>query len=250
MYFSLIGFNMLGYVLYRYHDRLGLHVATANRPAQPSHARQLREAAASTARASTGRSSACLDAGRNREATDLLYELVRLNPEDRDYNERYRFVLRATLATRCCWGGMAGNTSRCWVRMPARVTRALELYRAPAACRALRPYRCSLPAHARWHQRKPAPGAGAARGSVHKGGTRAGQGRTRSSARALARARSWFGLCQIAYTRTLASTIRKVTTGGWRQSNFLASGIRNIRCTMAGRIHHSSARRRGQGSQE
>ena len=44
MYFTLIGFNMLGYVLYQYHDRLGLHLTTPAGSSQPLRPRRLREA--------------------------------------------------------------------------------------------------------------------------------------------------------------------------------------------------------------
>ena len=82
-------------MLYQYHDRLGLHVATANWPGHVSLARQLREAQRDR-NGLDAQVKRLLDAGRNREATDLLYELVRLSPETRDYNERYRSVLRTT----------------------------------------------------------------------------------------------------------------------------------------------------------
>jgi tetratricopeptide (TPR) repeat protein len=95
MYFTLIGFNMLGYVLYQYHDRLGLRIATQDHPPHPLRPQRLRDVQGDP-KALDAQVKRLLDEGRNREATDLLYELVRLNPENRDYNERYRFVLRAT----------------------------------------------------------------------------------------------------------------------------------------------------------
>jgi tetratricopeptide (TPR) repeat protein len=94
MYFTLIAFNMLGYALYQYHDRLGLRVGV-ERPAPPSRSRQVREVQRDL-KGLDAQVKRLLDERRNREATDLLYELVRLNPENRDFNERYRSVLRTT----------------------------------------------------------------------------------------------------------------------------------------------------------
>ncbi|HEU5284357.1 MAG TPA: hypothetical protein VFU53_11120 [Burkholderiales bacterium] len=95
MYFTLIAFNMLGYAVYQYHDRLGYRVAQDEPKAPPSLGRRVREAQRDD-KALDAQIKRLLDAGRNREATDLLYDLVRLNPENRSYNERYRAVLRST----------------------------------------------------------------------------------------------------------------------------------------------------------
>ncbi len=93
MYFTLIAFNMLGYALYQYHDRLGLRVA-APAPPRTALARNVRQIGNKISDLDA-RLKRLLDAGRTREATDLIYELVRLNPQNRAYHERYRSVLRS-----------------------------------------------------------------------------------------------------------------------------------------------------------
>ena len=98
MYFILITFNMLGYALYQYRERLGLRPVGENAKAAPATfnlALEVRriEAAPATLDA---RIKQLLDARQPRAATNLTHELARLNPDNRHYNERYRSVLEAT----------------------------------------------------------------------------------------------------------------------------------------------------------
>jgi tetratricopeptide (TPR) repeat protein len=99
MYFTLIAFNMLGYAIYQYRDRFGLRAVTPAPGSAPAGtfnlAREVREVENAPATLDA-RIKRLLDAGQARAAVDLVQELVRLNPGERRYHERYHGVLRAT----------------------------------------------------------------------------------------------------------------------------------------------------------
>jgi hypothetical protein len=109
MYFTLISFNMLGYALYQYHDRLGYRVAQDEPKAPPSLGRRVRDAQRYD-KALDAQIKRLLDAGCNREATDLLYDLVRLNPENCSYAIGRCCAAPAT-SSRCCATARRTSTS-------------------------------------------------------------------------------------------------------------------------------------------
>ncbi|HZX31405.1 MAG TPA: hypothetical protein VFF03_08650 [Rhodocyclaceae bacterium] len=81
MYFTIIAFNMMGYVLYQYHRRLGLEIdnpdatdgSAPNREADPV--------------------ADLITAGKIDEALNIAYEAQRLEPENVDFQLRYHRLL-------------------------------------------------------------------------------------------------------------------------------------------------------------
>lgn len=85
MYFSLIMFNLMGYVLYQYHRELGYMVDVPFEEAQSTEA-----ANTSVPRDEAGEAIAALVAdGKLEEALDLAYEQQRLDPDNDLAQERY-----------------------------------------------------------------------------------------------------------------------------------------------------------------
>lgn len=84
MYFTMIAFNMMGYVLYQYHRALGLEIAEPRKgrpggdPAQDSEAGQIADLIA---------------AGQLDKALDIAYEAQRVDPENVAAQERYHKLL-------------------------------------------------------------------------------------------------------------------------------------------------------------
>ena len=82
MYFTLIMFNMMGYVVYQFHHMLGVTLSTS--------------APALNAKAEAGSVVAIgelIGAGRIDEALDVAYEAQRIEPEDVATNDRYYKLL-------------------------------------------------------------------------------------------------------------------------------------------------------------
>ncbi len=77
MYFTLIMFNMMGYVVYQYHHELGVPVRAVpdDKPEGERVIGQL------------------IGEGRNREALEMAYEAQRLAPDDVAANDRYHKLL-------------------------------------------------------------------------------------------------------------------------------------------------------------
>jgi tetratricopeptide (TPR) repeat protein len=115
MYFLLIMFNMMGYALYQYHDKLGLDVR--RQPADPRAAEQ-------------DTIAALVEENRMQEALDFAYAAQRTRPDDLDAHERYHRLL-----------GLAGDAAKVAAHArryipellrKQRVARALEVF---GACR-------------------------------------------------------------------------------------------------------------------
>lgn len=86
MYFTLIAFNMMGYVLYQFHAELGLEVDVL-----PG---QRRKSSAKTVLDSESEQIASLIAeGKIDQALDMAYEAQRLEPENSTLQERYHKLL-------------------------------------------------------------------------------------------------------------------------------------------------------------
>lgn len=79
MFFMLVMFNMMGYVLYQYHDRLGLE--------------QEGVAAKGVAESPVDRIAGLVEENRIADAIDIAYEAQRRNPDDLDARERYHRLL-------------------------------------------------------------------------------------------------------------------------------------------------------------
>ncbi|CAG0966703.1 hypothetical protein BURK2_01038 [Burkholderiales bacterium] len=73
-YFGLVTFHLMGYVLYQYHDRLGLDVRSRSEAKQPTEQELISKA---------------LDENRVQDALGLAYEAQRTRPDDLDAIERY-----------------------------------------------------------------------------------------------------------------------------------------------------------------
>jgi tetratricopeptide (TPR) repeat protein len=83
MYFMLIAFNMLGYVLYQHHEKLGLEVEElpSGRPAS------------NVADAESQRIARLIADGQTDQALEIAYEAQRLAPDDLAAQERYNKLL-------------------------------------------------------------------------------------------------------------------------------------------------------------
>lgn len=79
MFFMLVMFNMMGYVLYQYHDRLGLEQKGAP--------------GANAAETGIDRIAELVEENRISDAIDLAYEAQRRDPEDLNARERYHRLL-------------------------------------------------------------------------------------------------------------------------------------------------------------
>jgi tetratricopeptide (TPR) repeat protein len=89
-YFALITYHMMGYVIYQYHDKLGVHAEVSFEKA---------EAAIAPNKAVDpflARLGALMAEGKEEEAAGLLREELRTNWEKNDLHERYQRLLRAT----------------------------------------------------------------------------------------------------------------------------------------------------------
>lgn len=82
MYFTMIAFNMMGYVLYQYHHNLGITIA--DQPGADD---------ADTGNDSSAQIAALIADGRIDQALDIAYEEQRLAPDDIATNERYHKLL-------------------------------------------------------------------------------------------------------------------------------------------------------------
>lgn len=78
MFFMLVMFHMMGYVLYQYHDRLGLEQEGVSTSQRESPADRI---------------AGLIEENRIAEAIDLAYEAQRRSPEDLDARERYHRLL-------------------------------------------------------------------------------------------------------------------------------------------------------------
>ncbi|KAF7598638.1 MAG: hypothetical protein CGU28_10485 [Candidatus Dactylopiibacterium carminicum] len=85
MHFTLIAFNMLGYVLYQYHEALGLEVAPQGRGKQTARDDQQTE--------DSSRIASLIAAGDIGAAVHIAYEAQRLAPDDVAAQERYNRLL-------------------------------------------------------------------------------------------------------------------------------------------------------------
>jgi tetratricopeptide (TPR) repeat protein len=117
MYFTTVAFNMMGYVLYQYHQALGL---TVDEPRQ----RGQRQAEADP----VGNQVAdFLAAGQMDKALDAAYEGQRLAPDDAAAQERYHKLLH-----------LAGKTDRLLVHANRLIPLLLRQQKADRAFEALR----------------------------------------------------------------------------------------------------------------
>lgn len=73
-YFGLVMFNLMGYVLYQYHDRLGLEIVQPGLKKEPTEQERIAQA---------------LDENRIQDALGLANEAQRTRPDDLDAIERY-----------------------------------------------------------------------------------------------------------------------------------------------------------------
>ncbi len=87
-YFILIMFNMMGYVLYQYHDKLDLHADVSFEKAEAKLSPNKQAADPAMAQL-----SALMAAGKEQEAADLLREELRTKWERNDLHERYQKLL-------------------------------------------------------------------------------------------------------------------------------------------------------------
>lgn len=86
-YFTLIIYHMMGYVIYQYHDALGLHAAVSYEKAE---SRQMPQKDPVLAKL-----GALIAEGKQQEAIDLLREELRTRWENNDLHERYQKLLVA-----------------------------------------------------------------------------------------------------------------------------------------------------------
>ena len=87
MYFTLIMFNMMGYVLYQYHHMLGLSISDR------AHDKNGQTSQEDDQNAQIGR---LIAAGELEEALELAYEAQRTAPDDINAHERYHKLLGMT----------------------------------------------------------------------------------------------------------------------------------------------------------
>lgn len=80
LYFLLIMFNMMGYALYQYHDKLGIDVKAPTGAADPGATEQ-------------DTIAALVEENRMSEAVDFAYEAQRRRPDDLEAHERYHRLL-------------------------------------------------------------------------------------------------------------------------------------------------------------
>jgi tetratricopeptide (TPR) repeat protein len=85
MYFTLIAFNMLGYVTYQYHAKLGLEV--------DDEPETVRRGAGGDADPEAKQIAALVAAGKVEQALDIAYEAQRLDAENVPAQERYHKLL-------------------------------------------------------------------------------------------------------------------------------------------------------------
>jgi len=89
-YFTLITYNMMGYVIYQYHDKLGLHAEVSFEKAEAKLSPN--KQAADPFLAKLG---ALMAEGKEEEACGLLREELRINWDRNDLHERYQKLLVA-----------------------------------------------------------------------------------------------------------------------------------------------------------
>jgi hypothetical protein len=90
MYFTLIMFNMMGYVIYQYHQQLGLHVRKTERPGSGSR-RESGAVAGNDGR--TDSYAELIASGQLDKALDQAYEEKRVDPENVAAYDRYHKLL-------------------------------------------------------------------------------------------------------------------------------------------------------------
>jgi len=78
LYFGLVMFNMIGYVLYQYHDRLGLEVHRSVETRKPDDKELIAQ---------------LVEENRIEDALGVAYEAQRLSPDDLDAQDRYHKLL-------------------------------------------------------------------------------------------------------------------------------------------------------------
>ncbi len=88
-YFMLISYHMMGYAIYQYHDKLGVHAEVSFEQAQAKIAPQ------AAADPFLTRLGAMIAEGKEEEAISLLREELRTNWEKNDLHERYQRLLLA-----------------------------------------------------------------------------------------------------------------------------------------------------------
>jgi TolA-binding protein len=90
-YFTLITYNMMGYVIYQYHDKLGLHAEVSFEKAQEKIGPNKKAGDPFLAKL-----AALIAEGKEEEACGVLREELRTNWERNDLHERYQKLLMAT----------------------------------------------------------------------------------------------------------------------------------------------------------
>jgi hypothetical protein len=78
LYFGLVMFNMIGYVLYQYHDRLGLEVHDPHDVREPEDKERIAQ---------------LVEENRIEDALGVAYEAQRKNPDDSEAHDRYHRLL-------------------------------------------------------------------------------------------------------------------------------------------------------------
>jgi tetratricopeptide (TPR) repeat protein len=87
MYFTLIAFNMMGYVIYQYHQALGVPLREAPPKLATTLHERVRDVQSRPQTLEPYLQELALD-GRTQEAADLLYELMRKDPDNTELHER------------------------------------------------------------------------------------------------------------------------------------------------------------------
>jgi tetratricopeptide (TPR) repeat protein len=126
MYFTTVAFNMMGYVLYQYHQALGLCVDEP-RPARGGQRSEPEDAAGEQI-------AAFLAEGRMDKALDVAYEEQRIEPDSIAAQERYHKLLH-----------LAGKTDRLLTHANRFIALLLRQQKADKALEALRRCREQAP---------------------------------------------------------------------------------------------------------
>jgi tetratricopeptide (TPR) repeat protein len=87
MYFTLISFNMMGYVIYQYHEALGVPLRKAAPRLATAVPDRVRDVLRRPETLEPHLQELVLD-GRTQDASDMLYELMRKDPENVELHER------------------------------------------------------------------------------------------------------------------------------------------------------------------
>jgi tetratricopeptide (TPR) repeat protein len=118
LYFGLVMFNMIGYVLYQYHDRLGLDVNQPRELRRPEDKERIAQ---------------LLDENRVEDALGIAYEAQRRNPDDLEAHDRYHRLL--LLANK---NDQALSHAQRFIPLLLRQQRSARALEARAACRGIK----------------------------------------------------------------------------------------------------------------